>query len=219
MLQSRTVAQVGGLRTYFRQLTDLVRYIWVFYVIGFNAERQERAIYGPLRALAVEARAGFQMMGEAVQTVVTDLLHFRNVKSLISIPGFLISFAALLLLVGLIRVGLWLWRWGLRWYRGADPESTSLLAGAVFYRRLAHLLAEYGLERPPAETQAEFARRATIFLTGRGSSTEALADVPRLVVDAFYRVRFGHLDLTPADLSHLEARLDALEASLRSTQA
>ena len=34
---------------------------------------------------------------------------------------------------------------------------------------------------------------------GRGSSTEAVADVPPLVVDAFYRVRFGHLDLTRRD--------------------
>jgi protein-glutamine gamma-glutamyltransferase len=81
------------------------------------------------------------------------------------------------------------------------------------------LLAEFGLERPPAETQAEFARRATVFLTGRGSGTEDVADVPRLVIDAFYRVRFGQLDLSPDDLKHLETRLDALEASLRPTRA
>jgi hypothetical protein len=46
-----------------------------------------------------------------------------------------------------------------------------------------------------------------------------VADVPRLVVDAFYRVRFGHLDLSPGVLTDLESRLDALEASLRATMA
>jgi hypothetical protein len=39
------------------------------------------------------------------------------------------------------------------------------------------------------------------------------------VVEAFYRVRFGHLTLTPEILTHLESRLDALEASLRSQDA
>ncbi len=158
-------------------------------------------------------------MGAAFGAIAADLLHFRNIESLISLPGFFVSFTSLLFLVGLFKAGLWLWHRFLRWFRGPDSDATSRSAGVVFYRRLAQLLAEYGLERPPAETQSEFARRATIFLTGRGSSTEAVADVPRLVVDAFYRVRFGQLELTPVDLNHLETRLDALEASLRATQA
>ena len=58
-----------------------------------------------------------------------------------------------------------------RWYRGADRDPSSLSAGVVFYRRLTQLLAEYGLDRPPAETQHEFARRATVFLTGGGLKT------------------------------------------------
>jgi hypothetical protein len=40
--------------------------------------------------------------------------------------------------------------------------------------------------------------------------------VPQQVVDAFYRVRFGHLELEPASLQNLNDRLDALEASLAS---
>ena len=103
--------------------------------------------------------------------------------------------------------------------RGAEWGSAALAAGAAHYRRLALLLSGCGLERPPAETQDEFARRATVFLTARGSNTEAVADVPRLVVDAFYRVRFGHLDLSQPALSQLETRLDALEANLKASEA
>jgi hypothetical protein len=91
-----------------------------------------------------------------------------------------------------------------------------LSAGAVYYRRMTLLLAECGLERPPAETQFEFARRASIFLIGQGAATESVADVPRLVVDAFYRVRFGHRDLTPGDLTVLDSRLDELETVLHA---
>ena len=79
------------------------------------------------------------------------------------------------------------------------------------------LLAECGLERPPAETQDEFARRPTVFLAGRGTGTEAVADVPRLVVEAFYRTRFGHRDLPAPLVANLEA-LNALEQTLRSSQ-
>ena len=67
----------------------------------------------------------------------------------------------------------------------------------------------------PAETQHEFARRAARFLAGRGLEHRGGRRRPPLVVDAFYRVRFGHLDLDPETLARLEARLDALEASLQ----
>jgi hypothetical protein len=80
---------------------------------------------------------------------------------------------------------------------------------------LAQLLAELELERTPAETQGEFAVRAGRFLTGQGPATQSVAEVPQQVVDAFYRVRFGHLELEPASLQELDARLDALEASLK----
>ena len=55
-----------------------------------------------------------------------------------------------------------------------------------------------------------------LLLAAPGSAHEAVADVPGAVVDAFYRVRFGSLDLTAADLGHLDARLDALESQLQT---
>ena len=101
--------------------------------------------------------------------------------------------------------------------RGPRLDATSLTAGILFYRRLTQLLATYELARNPAETQNEFAGRAHKFLTGKGSPTQPVADVPHEVVDAFYRVRFGHLELEPESLHELDARLDALESSLKSS--
>ena len=37
--RNASVAQVGGMAGNFREITDYIRYIWVFYVVGFNAER------------------------------------------------------------------------------------------------------------------------------------------------------------------------------------
>lgn len=211
-----SVNRVGGFGSNFRQFTDFIRYIWVFFVVGYNADRQQRLIYEPIRQLIIEARSGFAMMGQSIRPLLANLLHFKDVGQFISVRGFFVSFTALFLLVMLTRACLWVVGRIVRWYRGADRDPSSLSAGVVFYRRLTQLLTDYGLERPPAETQHEFARRATVFLTGGGLKTESVADVPRLVVDAFYRVRFGHLTLSPDVLTNLEARLDALEASLRS---
>ena len=102
-----------------------------------------------------------------------------------------------------------------RWLRGPVVDSASLTAGTLFYRRLTQLLAQLELERTPFETQGEFAVRAAKFLTGQGHSTQSVADVPGEVVNAFYRVRFGHLELEPGSLEELDARLDALEASMK----
>ena len=88
------------------------------------------------------------------------------------------------------------------------------------YRRLAQLLAEFGLVRTPVETQAELASQATKFLSGLAPDARNVADVPHLVVtDAYYRVRFGHLELPPASQQYLDGRLDSLEATLRASRS
>ena len=156
------------------------------------------------------------MIGEAVQSAAAALFVFRDFTAFISVRGFFVSFVGLLALVGLFRGFLWIYWRGQRWYRGDLEELASLSASQVSYRRLTQLLSAFGLDRPSAETQHEFANRASAFLTGRGSSTMGVADVPPLVVAAYYRVRFGHRDLPPKLLEQLEHRLDALEASLHA---
>ena len=73
--RNQSVGRVGGFVANFRQLTDLVRYVWVFYIVGYNAERQKRLLYEPIRQLANEARKGFEMMGAALQEVASDLFR------------------------------------------------------------------------------------------------------------------------------------------------
>ncbi len=216
--RDRLVARVGGFSSNFRQLTDLVRYIWVFYIVGYNADRQRRVLYDPMMKLAGEARSGFQIMGKVLREAAADLLTFQNVGQFISIRGFFVSFTILLFLVAVVRGLIWCVNRCLRWFRGPVDDTTHLTAGEVFYRRLAQLLAGFELKRASAETQQEFAHRAEQILNQHGSITEHVADVPSLVVQAFYRIRFGHLDLAPGAMHDLEVRLDALEASLRASR-
>ena len=97
----------------------------------------------------------------------------------------------------------------------AGGRCGRLTAGILFYRRLAHLLAEYDLVRVAgrnARPSSPSGRPAR--LNGQGGLHEAVADVPQQIVDAFYRVRFGHRDLSPDMLKELEASLDLLQQHL-----
>jgi hypothetical protein len=214
--RQQSIAKIGGIAGAFRPLTDLTRHIWVFYVIGYNGERQNRLIYQPMLTLIKEARDRYVSMGLWLRRWFGRLFHFRDFNAFTSLRGFVVSFIVLFVTLVPAFFLFRIVRRLLRWLRGSSLDPTSRTAGIIFYRRLAQMLADYDLQRTPAETQGEFAARAQKFLSGRGPITDPVADVPQQVVKAFYRVRFGHLELEQASLQELDAQLDALEASLKS---
>jgi hypothetical protein len=212
----KSIAQVGGFASRFRALTDSIRHIWVFYIVGYDAERQDRLVYTPMRTIISEARKKYSELGMWLRRSVARQLYFQNVSALVSVRGLLVTFFVLVMAAALARLVYRLWRRLASWLRGPALDTASLAAGTLFYRRLTQLLAAYDLERAPAETQNEFAIRAHKFLTGQGPLTAPVSEVPQQVVEAFYRVRFGHLELAPASLQELHARLDSLESRLKS---
>lgn len=215
LARERSVAEVGGFASNFRTLTDTIRHIWVFYVLGFDHDRQNKLVYGPIRALASEVTHGFSLLNTSIRTFFRQVFGFENLSSLISIRGFFVSFILLTTLVLGLRSIFWLIRRLVRMYRGSETDSANIVAGILFYRRLALTLGKFGVKREPAETQQEFARRAARFLETRNSDALPVTEVPGLVVDAFYRVRFGHLELATETLRELEHRLDDLDESLK----
>jgi transglutaminase-like putative cysteine protease len=213
--REEVVAQVGGLSSRFRLFSDTIRYVWVFYIIGFDSDRQERLIYGPIRTLFEEAARGFGVMGTQLRRLLGWLTDFPSVSAFFSVRGFFVSVFSLLLLVGLARLARRLGRrygWGRRRAAAAEGE---LASGVLTYRRLAALLEGLGLRRPPAETPREFARRAGELLAARGTEERHLADLPADVVANYYGVRYGARPIPPETLADIEARLDAMEAALR----
>ena len=214
-----SVAQVGGVSTGVRQFSDFVRYVWVFYVVGFNYERQQKFLYEPIRLLVLEAVDGLEKIGQAIRGAMNRLFDFPSFSSLFSIRGFFVSFFALTFLAFLARgLGFVLRRIVRRW-KTTHADGSAAAIGVLFYRRLLGILSEAGLERHPSETPREFARRAASSLIGLGNGPESVLDVPPLVVDAYYQIRFGEVDLDPSLIQLLEARLDALSAHLTPAKA
>ncbi len=215
--RDESVAKIGGISTGMRQIIDFVRYVWVFYIVGFNYERQQRFLYEPIRLLIQEAKHGFQMIEQGFRAIRDWMFHFPNLSSFFSPRGFLVSFVSLSILYAVGRLVWSLTRKVRRRWRNPHADRSAMAVGVLFYRRLVGLLEGCGLERPDWETPREFARRAALFLAGNGSGYESVADVPPLVVEAYYRIRFGHEELETESFAMLESRLDALETRLQPT--
>jgi protein-glutamine gamma-glutamyltransferase len=210
-----SIARVGGGSGRMRSLTDYVRYIWAFYIVGFNYDRQQKLIYEPIKQLATEAIRGFRLMGQGLRGLLTWIGDFRDLRDFFSVKGFFVSVFVMLLIVGFLRLAYRLAR--RMWLRrhGKGEDGSTFGTGVAIYNRLARLLEGLGLERTPAETPREFARRASVLLAARETETDGLAEVPPVIVDAFYRIRFGHEELSSEFLQTLESRLDSLESSLQ----
>lgn len=231
-----SVAKVGGLGGSLRQLNDFVRYVWVFYVVGFNAERQNRMIYQPALRLWNDAKRGFRIIGEQLRAGWNWLTSPRDARSIFSWNGF----AFTVTLLSLLSLTFWLGRklvraiWS-RW-RGPWRDDGQTLPGFLLYRRLIQILKRIGLERPPAETPREFAVRVSpnLLLRGGGAGrspatvtdaiprqgsstvgeTTALSAVPAAVTEAYYQLRFGRDAKLDDRISELDSRLDELEQQL-----
>jgi hypothetical protein len=154
-------------------------------------------------------------VGKWLRKAFERLFLFPDVNSFISVRGFFAVFIVGVLSIAVAKVFFRFLGPLLRWLRGPASGAASLSAGALFYRRFVQLLAGIDLERTPTETQGEFALRAHKFLSAQGQQSDSVADVPREVVDAYYRIRFGHLQLEPESLEAINGRLDALEMRLK----
>ncbi|GIW88835.1 MAG: hypothetical protein KatS3mg108_3159 [Isosphaeraceae bacterium] len=215
--RAQVVAQVGP-NPQFRTLFDALRHIWVFNVVGFNGETQERLIYGPIRQFLTEARRGFVFLYQFGGRILARLFVFRSAGEFFSVRGFIASVTIMLLGLGAFLLGRTLIGLLVRRLRPHDSSTAGRTPEIAFFLRLVRLLSQTGLERAPAETHREFAHRAATFLAARPPSSEGLAAVPDQVVDAYYRVRFGHRPLDSESIAWLESRLDALERSLEAAR-
>lgn len=193
---------------------DLLYFIWISYVVGFNSDRQEKLIYQPLRQLVNNASNGFAMMGKGLRESLDWLLNFKSAGSFFGMRGLILGLLILGLLTVLWRIGRFLNARIHRFWPGRSVESASIDASVAFYRRVVALLAAQGLNRLSSETPREFARRAGAFLSGRGDGLERFAELPPMLADAYYGIRFGLCTLGSERIREIDARLDELEERL-----
>ncbi len=103
--RQQSIAQVGGVAGNFRPLTDVFRHIWIFYIIGYDGDRQDRLLYtADARDDRLSCERSGSQVGDWIKEWFTFLFHFRDVTAFISIRGFFVSFFVLTLLAGLVHL-------------------------------------------------------------------------------------------------------------------
>jgi hypothetical protein len=104
---------------------------------------------------------------------------------------------------------------GLRWQRRVRQRSSPAAASnAAGYTRLLALLARHGLQPKIGQTPREFAGQGRRFLLALPLA-QSFADLPDMIVDRLYLVRFGGQSLTAEDNSAVTARLVQMAAALK----
>lgn len=210
-----------GDATLLTRLADAVDYtqlLWSEYVLGLNAERQGEAIYGPLsqwasrlwQAVALGKPRESLYVWQVGAALLLAVLAFIAccVVSCVLIPR-QTRRDAVAWLSG--KPARWLSGWlDFRQRRGlARPQ-----VHVEFYQRLERLLRRFGITRQPHQTHREFAAAAG----GRLADVphlQPVAGLPKRLVEAFYRVRFGGAVLDNTEAQAIEQALRDLEAALR----
>jgi hypothetical protein len=199
-----------------QMLSSIYDYAWVLwmkYVVELSPESQQEGIYKPLSALWQVIREGF-FQPEAWLSLWESLTGWFR-QNWFSWQGALAGSALCLVLVGVYRLLRWLVLRPL-WRHVVEPTARAVLARSPaheFHRRLEKALGQLGLLRSPGQTALEFAVLADAHLR-ESAATERFAPLPRQVVEALYRVRFGGRSLDVAETEAVEQALDELEHGL-----
>ncbi|MBI3837266.1 MAG: DUF3488 domain-containing protein [Planctomycetia bacterium] len=211
-------AQQNGLLARAWQYIDYGHVLWTNYVVGLNAKRQRQGIYEPLA----------QGVGAAIENLVSPRVWQDRFRVVANSPvgtfwewyrdhwfswrGGLVAAGFSLVLAALYLAGRWaagaLGRPGFRRTRYGDGRPV-----LEMYRRLEAALNQQGLKRQPSQTAYEFALAAGGDLAEK-IELRRLAPLPRRIVEAFYRVRFGGRTLDNLEADAVEHALAELEHAL-----
>lgn len=192
-------------------------YLWSDYIVDLNARRQREGIYEPLSYTVdhVKALMSRDFWARGLPAAVRKAAEDGTLPYLGAWLAALLI-CALTLAVLLFRRLLRFLPWpGSRWHGRRSKRSQRPAAASVgFYRRLETLLRSHGMHRPPAQTQREFAMAVGGQLAERPNHA-TVAEIPRRLVDRFYRVRYGGALLEVEETEEIERSLQQLATALK----
>lgn len=200
-----------------QEIVDYMKFLWNNYVVAMDAEQQKQSVYEPVRRGAVEwfdkltNRATWLGWIKAAKDGLTSP-RSAGIGGVIAVGGLTLLGAALsaAAVIAIRR----------RRRKGAQAPTTATRgrrpapAPIDFYVRLEQVLAGQQLKRTPEQTQREFVQSVCGELA-ETPATRGVSNLPRRIVDAFYRVRFGGRALEAEELREVDAALTALATALQ----
>lgn len=198
-----------------------LNFAWSNYVMDMDQSRQRQAIYDPLAdsikqiARRLSDPAWWKNTFTTVTRTVTAWLRNLVRGNWFSVRGGLVGMAAALLLVVVYHAFRFLIVRPLGMLLGWIRSATAAPGPKVgFYRRLESLLARRGLRRLKSQTQRDFAQEAGEKIAAATGRNELAVLVSR-IVEEFYRVRFGKVDLDDQRRQEIEQALGQLRQAGR----
>ncbi len=85
--RDESVAHVGGISGNVRSITDIIRYVWVFYILGYDSSRQNRLLYTPLKMTIQKVREGYATIWELVKKGFARLFDFQSLALVHQLQG------------------------------------------------------------------------------------------------------------------------------------
>jgi len=224
----RAVQLERGMIDVVDDVLDYARLLWSDYVLGLTAKRQKESIYAPVSEKAdPEAWSEFwsQLSRQRRETVGTIRRFLLSPTTLAAM------FLALILSVIWVaysskrpnappvvkRVSRWTAR--LTGQKVSKTEKAAMAQRVTFYHRFERLVADLGMARQPGQTHREFAVMAEPQLNELPGVDGDARDFAALVVEAFYRVRFGTEELSSEEASAIDERLSRLEKRVAERNA
>ena len=198
---------------------DFVKAVWSEFVLEMDAERQRASIYQPTSDALAGAFA-YVTDRNSWRGAVRDAWSSLNPATWKSGQPWrfsvgavaAVAFVALAAIAALLAAIVFVPK---LWHRFRPARIKGRLGRAevAFYHRFEALLQRHRLVRPAAQTPREFALAVGGQLA-ESPATQPAAALPRLVADAFYRVRYGGRPLDNREAETLEQALAQLEAVL-----
>lgn len=217
LLQTATVESRWG---EVQQVLDYLRFLWSNYVVGMDSEKQHESVYQPVREWLRETAHNLTQP-EAWRSALQQMLHYANPLHWLPDDVPLFSWRGGLILAGIVACS---WGAGFAVYRWVRRRRARVAAAPLrrvrnspppidFYVQLEAALKRRKLARTPEQTPREFIVAACGELAEL-PATRGVSNLPRKIVDLFYRVRFGGRTLTDAERYDVEQSLAQLTAAL-----
>jgi transglutaminase-like putative cysteine protease len=192
-----------------RDWLDYVDMIWGDYVVSLSQKRQEEVFYGAFQSTDDHDSAGqtWRSWQEQLRQAAAWFgIHIGQQGDMaFDWRAALTAMVLTAVLVLLARLFRWLWPridWS-SWFSWRPDQGRR--SPVAFYNRLEDLLARRGRSRRPAETPQEYIDHAVRDLS------LLHGDSLRLLVMAFYRVRYGEIQLDNDEVAAIERALADLE--------
>lgn len=214
--RAASVESISANQTFWADWKSKLTTLWSDNVVNISYDRQDEAIYSPLRELIANQVALLKELWESPRASLIAFLQLlispRRWFSPRGAGALFLVIATSWLACRLVR------RVCRKWHVWDEPQNGwSVQRRVEFYERFTRLMQSLDLQRAESQTQQEFARQAALALQPRLQSV-GMTSGPAEISDLFYKVRFGDVTLAENDCRRVEELLVGMERILRPPQ-